>query len=378
MKKDIILLGATGSIGKSTIEVIKKYPDNFNLLGISFGENVFLALKIINEFDLEIVCFKDESKYELIKDQINKNIIVVFGEDGLNQIVKYKKAIIVNALMGFVGLKPTIEAIKNKNDICLANKETLVVAGKIIMEEVKKNNVLLLPIDSEHSAIFQLLEKEKKSDIEKIIITASGGALRDFDDLSNVTVSDCLKHPNWNMGKKITIDSATMINKFFEILEAHYLFSFPIDKIEAKIHLESLIHGIIKYIDGNYKMLYAPHDMKIPILYSLSYPKRFFYKNNDINLTNLTFKDIKKDKYPLFCFCLENFKEGNMGAIINASNEAAVKLFLDEKIKFNDIYKLVKYACEFFEYKENISIDDIYLTNKKVYDFILNNYGGII
>lgn len=377
--KDIIILGATGSIGKMTCEVIKKYHNLFNLIGISVGNNLEEAIKIINEFDIEIVSFKDEKDYENIKNRINKKIITVFKQQGLEDIVTYKKALIVNALSGFVGLKPTINAIKNFQDVRLANKESLVVAGKIVMEEVKKHNVSLLPIDSEHSAIFQALLGEKTSDIKKVYITASGGAFRDIKNMEDMTLKNALKHPNWQMGKKITIDSCTMVNKFFEIVEAHYLFSLEFDKIEAVIHYQSLVHSFIKYKDQNMKAIIAPCDMRIPILYALSYPDRLdFNLNDDLKLEELTFKKIDYEKYPCFKLCLDNFKEGNMGAIINAANEAAVNLFLNELITYKDIYKIISFSINNFKYIKSPTLDEIYLTNDNVYNYIIKNYGGIV
>ncbi|MFA7506859.1 MAG: 1-deoxy-D-xylulose-5-phosphate reductoisomerase, partial [Bacilli bacterium] len=275
--KNIYLLGASGSIGKQTLDVISRYQDKFVLKSFSVNTNVCFAKEIIKKFKPEMVCV---GNYEdMVKLQFEfPEVLFSYGDQGLIDVATYSSedGYLVNAVTGSVGLLPTIEAIKKKRDILLANKETLVIGGELIMPLVKKYNVNLLPIDSEHSAILQCLLAGKKDEVNRIIITASGGAFRNKqrEELKYVSKEEALNHPNWKMGRKITIDSASMINKAFEVIEAHYLFDLPINKIETIIHKQSIIHGMVEYVDGVLIAQMAIPDMRIPIEYALLYPNR--------------------------------------------------------------------------------------------------------
>lgn len=346
--KNVILLGATGSIGSQTLDIIRKNPD-YSLVAFSFGYNVKKAMEIIEEFNPKVVCGINASDILKLKENYN-GIEFVYGEIGLQQLVTYyvENPIVVNALVGAVGLMPTACAIENGRDVYLANKETLVIGGEIIMKKAKEKNVKIIPIDSEHSAIFQLLNGNKKEEIEKLIITASGGSFRDKtrEELEKVTKDEALNHPNWKMGEKITIDSATMINKGFELIEAHYLFDLDIDKIVPIIHKESIIHSMIEFVDGSIFAQMASSDMHLPILYALENPHHI--ENNLIEkidlakIGSLHFEEVSYEKYPLLKAAIDSLKKGKLQCtILNAANEAAVKLFLEEKIKFLDIEKLV-------------------------------------
>lgn len=346
--KNVILLGATGSIGSQTLDIIRNHTD-YTLVAFSFGRNIEKAMEIIEEFNPKMVCGINASDILKLKENYN-SIEFVYGEIGLQQLVSYytEQPIVVNALVGAVGLMPTVCAIENGRDVYLANKETLVIGGEIIMKKAKEKKVNIIPIDSEHSAIFQLLNGNQKEEIEKLIITASGGAFRDKtkEELENVTKEEALRHPNWNMGEKITVDSATMINKGFELIEAHYLFDLDIDKIVPIIHKESIVHSMVEFVDGSIFAQLASSDMHLPILYALEHPHHvensLIQKVDLAKIGVLHFEEVSYDKYPLLNAAIESLKKGKLQCtILNAANEAAVKLFLEGKIKFLDIEKLV-------------------------------------
>lgn len=335
---NIILLGGTGSIGSMSLDLIREYK--YNLLGVSLGSNLDKSISIVKEFKPTYICVRKASDKALF-DGLCENIFV--GEEGLTELAKIKCDILLNALSGSVGLVPTIEAIKANNDIALANKESLVMAGDIIMKLAKKNNVNIYPVDSEHSAIWQAIKGENYNTISKLYITASGGAFRDKkrEELENVTVSEALNHPNWSMGKKITIDSATMMNKGLEVIEAHHLFNIPYKNIMPIMHKESIIHALVSFNDSNIKAILAPHDMKLPILYALNRGARINY-DNKLDLTTLHFKKLSFKRFPLLKYAIDAGKKGGiMPTVLTSANEAAVKLFLDGKIKFLEIESIV-------------------------------------
>ena len=335
---NIILLGSTGSIGSMSLELIRDY--NYCLLAASLGSDLDKSLNIVKEFKPKYICVRKASD-KAIFEKYCSNIFI--GDDGLKELAKIKCDILINALSGTAGLEPTISAIEAKNDIALANKESLVMAGDIIIKMAKKNNVKIYPVDSEHSAIWQAIKGEDSSKINKIYITASGGAFRDKkrEELENVTVSEALNHPNWSMGKKITIDSATMMNKGFEVIEAHHLFNITYSKITPIMHKESIVHALVEYVDGNIKAVLAPHDMKEPILYALNRGERANY-NNRFKLSTFHFKKASYKRFPLLKVAIDAGKKGGiMPTVLVASNDAAVKLFLDGKIKFLDIENIV-------------------------------------
>ncbi len=361
-----MLLGATGSIGSQVLEILRESKE-YNLKSIAVGKNIKKAIEIINEFNPEFVSLQTKEDMEKLQ-AMYPNIQFGYGDTGLIQVATYlkEKGYLINSIVGMVGLKPTVAAIKAGHDILLANKETLVVAGNIIMDLVKKHNVRLIPIDSEHSTIFQCMMKERREDVSRIIITASGGSFRDKNrsELKDVTVEDALKHPNWQMGAKITIDSATMVNKGLEVIEAHYLFDLDYDKIETVIHPESIIHSMVEYNDGSIIAGLSYPDMRIPIAYALSTPKRnnysFIEKMNFKKLFSLNFKPMDYNRYPLIKLAYE---VGEMGGIMplvyNTANEVAVRLFLNRKIKFLEIDEIINYAVNNTENINNPTLDDI-------------------
>lgn len=343
--KNIYLLGACGSIGTQALDIIRDNKNEFKLIGMSVGSNLELAKKLILEFKPEIVCFrKKEHIFELPYEAK-----LVYGDDGLLEISKYHKydnEVLINALVGVSGLLPTVEAIKARKTICLANKETLVVAGDIINSMIKEYNVDLIPIDSEHSAIAQCLIGEKKTEVKRLIITASGGSFRDKErsELVGVTKKQALAHPNWSMGAKITIDSATMMNKGFEVIEAHYLFDLPYEKIDTILHPQSIVHSMVEFNDGVIKAQLGTADMHIPISYALNYPSHSNKKSENLNLFNLNleFKELSKLRYPCLDYAYKAALKGGVYlAVLNAANEAAVYLFLNDYIDFLKIEDII-------------------------------------
>lgn len=378
--KKIIILGSCGSIGLQSLDIIKRNKDKYKVVGISVGRNLEKAKSVIKECDPEIVCTRREEDIDVLKAEF-PNKEYVFGDDGLITLAKYKEnedIILENALVGSVGVMPTYESIKIKRNVLLANKETLVCAGDIIMQKAKENGVTIFPIDSEHSAIFQCLVGEKKNQVKRLIITCSGGAFRDkkTSELEFVTKADALKHPSWLMGEKITIDCATMMNKGFEVIEAHHLFDMPYSKIDVVIHKESIIHSLVEYVDSSIKAQIGCPDMRIPISYALSYPDRFVFDNPlDLLNKNLTFLPVDNEKYPCFSLALECANKGGVyPCVLNAANEIAVGLFLDGKIKFTDIYKLVyKAICE-NEYSGDITIETLINLDNQVKEKMRREY----
>lgn len=316
--KDLILLGASGSIGTQTLDIVREFNDKFQVLGLSVGSDLEKAKKIIEEFKPKMVVTKTLEDLNELKS-LFKDVDFDYGDNGLINLATFEKenlnVTLVVALVGTVGLLPTIEAIKIKRNIALANKETLVIAGEIVMNLARENNVTIFPIDSEHSAIYQGLVGENHNDIKKLIITASGGSLREYsrEALAKVTKEEALAHPNWKMGAKITIDSATMMNKGFEVIEAHHLFNVGYDKIETIIHKESIIHSIVEFNDSQMKAQMANSDMRMPILYALSYPQRLEYQN-ELNLVgkNLTFEQMDFDRFP----CLKMAYEADRKSVV--------------------------------------------------------------
>ena len=379
--KNLYILGACGSIGLQTLDIVRNNPKDFKVIGISVGRNLDLAYKLIEEFKPEIVCFRNDSD---IKD-ISYHPIICFGDEGLARLAsysKYENEILVNALVGVAGLKPTAEGIKVKKDICLANKETLVVAGDIIKDLAKAYNVRIIPIDSEHSAIMQCLSGENSKEIKRLIITASGGSFRDKsrEELINVTKEDALKHPNWSMGNKITIDSATMMNKGFEVIEAHYLFDIEYNQIDTILHPQSIVHSMVEFSDGTIKAQLGASDMHTPIAHALYYPSHS-YNGKSISLVgmSLEFKELSFERFPCLKFAYEAAHKGKMYlCALNAANEAAVYLFLNDYISFLEIEHIIKeeISKDIYSLLE-YSIESIINTSREIYDRILKRYGVI-
>lgn len=375
----IYLAGACGSIGTQTLDIIRENPSEFKLVGMSVGRNKELAIKLIEEFHPEIVCFRENYLYEL-----SYNPVVVSGDSGLLELASYSKyedEVFVNALVGMSGLLPTISAIKAKKTIALANKETLVAGGDIVKEYVKKYNVSLVPIDSEHSAIAQCLQGEEHDEIKRLIITASGGSFRNKtrEELKGVTKEDALKHPNWSMGAKITIDSATMMNKGFEVIEAHHLFDVPYEKIDTVLHPQSIIHSMVEYQDGTIKAELGTADMHTPISYALRYPHHKVLESKPLNYIglNLEFKELSKDRFPCLGYAYYAAKRGGIyPAVLNAANEAAVKLFLNDKIEFLEIEKIIEAEITNDKYMEiPYTLENVVSVSLSLIQEILSRYG---
>lgn len=384
--KFVSILGATGSIGTQTLDVIRKEKDNFKLVGITANSSVKKIIEIIREFKPEHVAMMDEKSAEDVKEfcmENNFNTNVYSGIEGLVKVATVPSAtMVVTSVVGMIGLVPTIEAIKKGKDIALANKETLVVAGEIVMKLAKENNVKILPVDSEHGAIFQCLRGNEYKDLKNIILTASGGPFRGktYDELKHITVKEALNHPNWSMGKKITIDSATLMNKGLEVIEAHFLFNCPYDNIKPIVHKESIVHSMVEYKDGSVIAQLASADMRLPIQYAMNYPKREKAVAKTIDfyeISKLTFEKPDYDTFKCLRLAFEAGKKaGLMPTILNGANEVAVDLFLKEKIKFLDIADIIEDAMNYFEKesKEELTIDNIISLDKKVRKYVLEKF----
>ena len=374
IKRNIAILGSTGSIGTQALEVISEQPDMFQVEVLTANKNGELLVKQAVKHKPNAVVIVDDKQYSYVNSKLkNLNIKVFSGNDALSQVVEMSSVdLVLTALVGYAGLKPTINAVKSKKDIALANKEVLVVAGDMITKMAKKNNVNILPVDSEHSAIFQCLTGEYMNPIEKIILTASGGPFRGFskDALRKVSKKDALKHPNWEMGQKITIDSATMMNKGLEVIEARWLFNLNAKQIEVVVHPESIIHSLVCFEDGSMKAQLGLPDMKCPIQYAFSYPRRL--KNNHKRFSFSDYPTLNFEKPDTSVFeCLRLSYEsmivgGNAPCVLNAANEIAVQAFLDEKINFLKIPKIVSSCLEKTNFVSNPSYDDYVSTDEEV------------
>ena len=351
--KKISLLGATGSIGIQTLDIIRGHRDAFQLVAISAGRNLDLVRKIIIEFKPEFVSVQEKADGETLRTEFPE-LSIGFGIDGIEEAAIYPKAdVLVNAVLGSVGLSPTLRAIEAGKTIAIANKETLVTAGHLVMDAARRHNVQVLPVDSEHSAIFQVLQGEKEKNIEQLILTASGGSFRDRtrEELQGVTVSEALNHPNWSMGAKITIDSATMMNKGLEVIEAHWLFSLPYEQISVVLHKESIIHSMVEFHDTSIIAQLGTPDMRVPIQYALTYPDRLPLPSaNRLSLAQigkLHFSEMDFDRFRCLKFAYDAGKAGGtMPTVLNAANEAAVAAFLEGKISFLQIEDLIERVLE--------------------------------
>lgn len=381
--KYLYLLGACGSIGTQVLDIVRKNPLDFKVVGMSVGADLVLAKNLILEFKPEIVCFrKKEHTFD-----IEYHPQTVFGDEGLLAVAKYhhyENEWLVNALVGVAGLEPTIRAIESKKNIALANKETLVVGGDLIQDLIKEYGVELLPIDSEHSAILQCLAGEQMREVKRLIITASGGSFRDKtrEELTDVTVEDALKHPNWSMGSKITIDSATMMNKGFEVIEAHYLFNIDYSKIDTVLHPESIVHSLVEFEDGSIKAQLGISDMRIPISYALHFPEHKYQELPTLNLLELSlhFKELSMKRYPCLEYAYLAAEKGGLYlAVLNASNEAAVHLFLNKRIKFLEIESIILEEISKKEYEREAipSLEERLKVSREVYERIVKEHSKI-
>ena len=373
--KHVAIIGSTGSIGTQTLE-IARWNQDIKICALSAGRNIDLLEKQAREFRPEIVGLWDEKLADELKDRLkDMDIRVVSGMDGLIEIAEYKTSdILVTAIVGMIGIRPTVAAIKAGKDIALANKETLVTAGHIIMPLAKEKGVSILPVDSEHSAIFQSLQGNTHDSIEKILLTASGGPFRgkSREFLKHVKLEDALKHPNWSMGRKITIDSATMVNKGLEVIEAKWLFDVAPENIQVVIQPQSIIHSMVEYKDGAVIAQLGTPDMKLPIQYALFYPERRYMPGDRLDFTKLSSIVIETpDTFLGLRYAYEAIGiGGSMPTVFNAANEYAVKQFLDRKIDFLDIYDIIRASMDHHNLIENPDIDEILATEQEVYEFI--------
>jgi len=366
MIKNIALLGSTGSIGKQTIEVVEKNPEKFKITVLTANSNFELLISQAIKLQPNYVVIADDSHFNIVKNALRKyDIIVLAGGKSVAEIVSLDIVdFVLVALVGYSGLLPTINAIKFNKKVALANKEALVVAGDLIVSLAKEKRIKLLPIDSEHSAIFQCLVGEKNEDIEKIYLTASGGPFRGFsyEQLLEVNVNQALKHPNWKMGNKITIDSATMMNKGLEMIEAKWLFNLNSSQIDVIVHSQSIIHSIVQFTDGSMKAQLGLPDMRFPIQYALSYPNRIKSDFKRFSFSEYSEFSFQKPDFEVFkCLKLAKYaleKGGNIPCILNAANEVAVNLFLKEKIKFTEIAELIDFTINKISFKENLELEE--------------------
>jgi len=376
-KRKINLLGSTGSIGTQTLDIVEERPENFEVVALAAGSNVEMLVDQAVKFNAKMVCVRDETKYSELKEALESagwKGDVVAGEQGVVEAARYGDAdVVVTGIVGCAGLLPTIAAIESGKDIALANKETLIAGGPVVVPLLKKHNVNMTPADSEHSAIFQCLQgRHDGTLLKKILLTASGGAFRDWkaEDLKNVTVQDALKHPNWDMGAKITIDSATLMNKGLEVIEAHYLFGVEYADIEVVVHPQSIIHSMVEFGDTSVIGQLGWPDMRLPIVYALSWPYRLDMKYDRLDLVklgSLTFREPDRKKYPALDLSYAAGRAaGTMPCVLNAANEAAVELFRAEKIHYLDMPKVLESVMERHksDWRENPTLDDIVAFDK--------------
>ena len=377
--KKISILGSTGSIGLQTVEIVREHLDKFKIIGIAAMSNIEKLEEQINEFKPEIVAVFNEEKAKILASKINEETKIVSGMQGLIEVATHEKVdIVLNSVVGSVGMIPTYHAIRSKKNIALANKETLVVAGKIIMQEAIKNNVSIIPVDSEHSAIFQCLQGESTEDIEKIILTASGGPFRKMskENLKSAKYYDALKHPNWDMGRKISIDSATLMNKGLEVIEAKWLFDISYEDIDVVVHPQSIIHSMVEFSDSSVIAQMGLPSMKLPIQYALTYPKREKSSIPKLKLSEirtLTFEEPDLDRFPCLKLAYDAIKiGGTMPCVLNGANEVLVSKYLKDEISFYDIPKYVEKAMNKHSSFDYTSLDELLEVDKWVRNWIMN------
>jgi 1-deoxy-D-xylulose-5-phosphate reductoisomerase len=383
--KNISILGSTGSIGKQTLEVLQSLNSDFSINFLSANKNFQLLNEQAIKYNPKAVIITDKNAYDNFLKITDFQGKVFYGTKGILEAINlYNNDLIVSALVGFSGVIPTLEAIRNGADVALANKESLVSAGKIITDEAKIFNTKILAVDSEHSAILQCIAGEKISEIEKLILTASGGPFRNvsYEEFKNITVKDALNHPNWSMGSKITIDSATMINKGFEVIEAYWLFGVDIESIDVLVHPQSIVHSLVQFIDGSVKAQLGLPDMRIPISYALNFPRRFEYDFPRMNLAEigtLTFELPDLNKFRSLKLAYQAIKMGgNSPAVLNAVNEVAVRLFLEKEIKFINIAELIESVLDSVSFINNPTIDEIIISDTEARSIALEKYKELI
>ncbi|MCT4613390.1 MAG: 1-deoxy-D-xylulose-5-phosphate reductoisomerase [Marinifilaceae bacterium] len=373
-KKNIAILGSTGSIGTQALDIVEKTADKFTVSVLTANNNIDLLIEQAIQFKPKTVVIANENKYAQLKTALaSYDIDIKSGSQALCEVVEYPEIdIVLTAMVGYSGLLPTISAIKAKKDIALANKETLVVAGEIVMDLAKKNNVAILPVDSEHSAIFQCLTGECHSDIEKIYLTASGGPFRgkDLDFLSKAKACDALKHPNWDMGNKISIDSASLMNKGFEAIEAKWLFNLQPNQIDVIVHKQSIIHSLVQFSDSSIKAQMGLPDMRLPIIYAFSYPNRMdcqLERFNFMDYPELNFEKANTDLFRNLDLAYHAMdKGGNMPCILNAANEVVVDAFLKDKIAFLEMSDIIEQCMTKFDFVKEAKLEDYIVTDREV------------
>lgn len=365
MKKKITIFGSTGSIGQSTLDIIENHPDKYEVVGLSANKNYKKLYEQVEIFKPKIISIADDESFKKFKDINTYNIKVLNGKDSYDEILEFKTDIVIAAITGAVGLLPVVSVLNKGITLALANKESLVCSGMLVTKIAKEKNVKILPIDSEHNAIYQVLDFKNKSNISKLILTASGGPFLNHNnkDLEFVTPKQAIKHPNWSMGKKISIDSATMMNKGLELIEACFLFDMPYEMVDILIHPESIVHSCVEYIDGSILSQMGTPDMRTPISYTLAYPQRVKTNVKRLNLAEigkLTFFNPCFNKFPCLELAYESLKiQKSAPAVLNAANEIAVEEFLNNKIKFTSIPKIVEKTLNNTSFSELNSIKDV-------------------
>lgn len=375
--RKIALLGSTGSIGRQTLDVVRTHPERFEVVALTAHGSDELLLEQIEEFKPLLAVLVDEDAASRLKARYHGKTRILAGQEALLEAAILPEAdVVVTAVVGFAGLRPTIAAIRAKKDIALANKETLVAAGEIVMREAREAGVAILPVDSEHSALFQCLQGEPAEAVSRLLLTASGGPFRGWskDRLATVTVEDCLKHPTWAMGQKITIDSASLANKGLEVIEAKWLYGVDYDQIEVVVHPQSIVHSMIEYADGSVKAQLGLPDMRLPIQYALTYPERIantFPKMNFYQLKDLSFHEPDMDTFAALRYAYDAGKTGGtMPCVFNAANEEAVFAFLKRKLRFLDIYELIHAAMQAHQVVAEPTLDDLFAADAWARKFV--------
>jgi 1-deoxy-D-xylulose-5-phosphate reductoisomerase len=376
--KKVFILGSTGSIGVNCLNVISRFKDDFEVSGLTVNSNTELLLEQIRKYKPRVVVVRDKNAAKRISDNLPDGCNLLVGEEGLIKAsIEAEYDIFMGAMVGFAGLAPTIEAVKRGKRIALANKETLVVAGELVTNLCRENASEIIPVDSEHSAIYQCLIGENLNEVEKLILTASGGPFlsKDKSFFENATVDEALNHPNWKMGSKITIDSATMMNKGLEVIEAHWLFGLPVDKIEVVIHPQSIIHSMVQFVDGSIKAQLGLPDMKLPIQYALTFPERLqndFERTSLPEIGSLSFFEPDLTKFECLKLAFEAINEGGTApCILNAANEVAVSKFLNKEIKFSHIPLLINKALDRVENCFSPDLETIFEYDRKTREYVL-------
>lgn len=381
--KRIAILGSTGSIGTQTLEIVRENSQDLQVVGLAAGTNIDLLEQQIREFKPRLVSLQTSQACEELRNRIaDLDVKVVAGMEGLLEIARMKESdVLLTAIVGMIGIRPTIVAIEEKKDIALANKETLVTAGHIIMPLAEKMGVSILPVDSEHSAIFQAMQGENRDRVSKLLITASGGPFRGKTrkELEQIQVEDALKHPNWSMGSKITIDSSTLVNKGLEVMEARWLFDVQLEQIQVVVHPQSIIHSMVEYVDGGIMAQLGVPDMKLPIQYALFYPDRRPMKGKRVDfyeLGNITFERPDMDTFTGLALAMQAAKTGgSLPTVFNAANEKAVNLFLNRKIRYLQIPEIIEMCMQEHKLIENPTVQEILQTEEETYEHIAQKYG---